>query len=267
MSSAAEFYDKLLAEILDTPVAAVSQGFHWTRVTTTDQAMGLAYTMAGTTRPEISEKPYQEGESLTDVARLTLSWNLCEAAIGAAALNAHFSTPEVARHNGFTPAGEGQFYPQVFEAFFEIVAGKKVAVVGHFPFAPAALEKASDFAMLETNAQPGDYPASACEFILPEADFVFLSGSAIVNKTLPRLLELSQDAFTTVVGPSTPLSPVLFDAGADYLAGLVTTDARGMEQALSAIRFPGMMDNGFRADQFSPGTNYRGIVADLKELY
>ncbi|WP_313678078.1 hypothetical protein [Corynebacterium stationis] len=55
-----------------------------------------------------------------------------------------------------------------------------------------------------------------------------------------------------------PLKLELFDAGADYMAGLVTTNAHGMEQARGAIRFPGMMDNGLRADQFSPGTSYPG---------
>lgn len=70
-----------------------------------------------------------------------------------------------------------------------------------------------------------------------------------------------------MVRPCMPLKLELFDTGADYLSGLVTTDAHGMEQARGAIRFPGMMDNGLYADQFSPGTKYPGIVADLKELY
>lgn len=264
MTTAAAFYEALLAEVPATPVAAVNQGFQWTRVTTDDSGMGLAYTMGETSRPEASEKPYHEGAPLNYVARLALSWNFREAAIGAAALNAHFSTPKVAQENGFKPAGEGLFYPHVFEAFAEIVAGKNVAVVGHFPFAPVALEKAGEFAMLETNTRPGDYPASACEFLLPEADFVFISGSALVNKTLPRLLELSQDAFTSVIGPSTPLSSVLFDAGADYLSGLVTTNAEGMDKALGAIRFPGMMQNGYRADKFASGQDRQEIVESVQ---
>src|SRR5690625_6447477 len=41
-----------------------------------------------------------------------------------------------------------------------------------------------------------------------------------------------------VARPCMLLKLELFDAGADYLAGLVTTDAHGMEQARGAIRFP-----------------------------
>lgn len=264
MTTAAAFYEALLAEVPATPVSAVNQGFQWTRVTTADSGMGLAYTLGETSRPEASENPNHVGESLHEVANLALSWNFREAAIGAAALNAHYSSPKVAQESGFAQAGEGLFYPQVFEAFAEIVAGKKVAVVGHFPFAPTALANAGEFAMLETHTRPGDYPAPACEFLLPEAEFVFISGSAVVNKTLPRLLELSQDAFTTVIGPSTPLSSVLFDAGANYLAGLVTTNVEGMDKALGAIRFPGMMHNGYRADKFAPGREYQEIVETVQ---
>ncbi|MDY6932031.1 MAG: DUF364 domain-containing protein, partial [Halobacteriota archaeon] len=53
---------------------------------------------------------------------------------------------------------------------------------------------------------------------LPKADIVAITGSAVVNKSMERLLELSS-GFTVILGPTTPMSPVLFDYGADILAG------------------------------------------------
>ncbi|MDH5702897.1 MAG: DUF364 domain-containing protein, partial [Aigarchaeota archaeon] len=41
-----------------------------------------------------------------------------------------------------------------------------------------------------------------------------------INKSLEHLLELSKSAYTIVLGPSTPMSEVLFDYGADMLAGV-----------------------------------------------
>ena len=42
--------------------------------------------------------------------------------------------------------------------------------------------------ILERDPVLGDYPDSACEYILPEQDYVFITGMTLVNKTLPHLL-------------------------------------------------------------------------------
>ncbi|WP_051866769.1 Rossmann-like domain-containing protein [Corynebacterium atypicum] len=255
MTRARAFYDELTRDVVQDTVTAVTQGYQWTRVAT-EKSLGVAYTMGPATRPEVSERAYQVGASLHAASQLATSWNLREAAFDAAAVNAHYADPQRAAANGFTRAGEGLAFPHVFRALAPAVAGKKVVVVGHFPFAPEVMSQAGQFAMLEVNPQQGDYPASACEFLLPEADVAIISGSALVNKTLPRLLELSQEAFTVVIGPSTPLAPMLFDHGVDFIAGLVTLDPNGMDKALGSIRFPEMMRNGYRADQFAPGRDW-----------
>ena len=57
---------------------------------------------------------------------------------------------------------------------------------------------------------------------------MFITGSALVNKTLPRLLELSRDAYTILTGPSVPLCPALLDLGVDRLAGMAVRDRAAM---------------------------------------
>ena len=64
---------------------------------------------------------------------------------------------------------------------------------------------------------PGDYPDSACEYLLPEMDFTIITGSAFINKTLPRLLQLSRHA--VILWPSTPMSRSILDYGAKELSG------------------------------------------------
>jgi uncharacterized protein (DUF4213/DUF364 family) len=95
-----------------------------------------------------------------------------------------------------------------------------VAVIGHF----RGLEKIAsvcDLAILERRPQPGDYPDPACEDILPRSDFVFITGVTLINKTLPRLLALSRNAFVCLVGPTVPLDPRLLEMGVSLLGGLV----------------------------------------------
>ena len=71
----------------------------------------------------------------------------------------------------------------------------------------------------------GDFPDPACEYILENQDFLFITGVTIINKTLPRLLELGHNARIVLVGPSVPLSPFWFEKGISSLAGTMVTDA------------------------------------------
>ena len=60
--------------------------------------------------------------------------------------------------------------------------------------------------------------------MLPDTDFDFITGVNIINTTAPRLLELARNATTVLVGPSVVMSSVLFEQGADALAGSVVAD-------------------------------------------
>ena len=103
-----------------------------------------------------------------------------------------------------------------------------VGIVGHM-HGPAGLrEKAREVYVLERSPQPGDYPDSACELLLPRCDLVIITGSSLINKTLPRLLSLCPNAYTILTGPSVPLCPALLDFGIDRLSGLVVTQREAM---------------------------------------
>jgi uncharacterized protein (DUF4213/DUF364 family) len=104
-------------------------------------------------------------------------------------------------------------------------AGKRVALVGHFPFVPRLRARVGELSVLEQCPRPGDLPASAAPAILAEADVVALTSMTVHNHTLPDLLRLcSPDALVILLGPSTPLSPLLFTHGIDILCGSIVTD-------------------------------------------
>jgi uncharacterized protein (DUF4213/DUF364 family) len=46
----------------------------------------------------------------------------------------------------------------------------------------------------------------------------------LIDKSLPRFLELSKQAYVVLVGPSTPLAPALSQFGVDDLSGFVIKD-------------------------------------------
>jgi len=70
----------------------------------------------------------------------------------------------------------------------------------------------------------GDMPDPSCEYILPQQDYVFITATTLINKTLPRLLELSRNSFVVLVGPSTPMYSGLFKYGIRLLAGTAVID-------------------------------------------
>jgi uncharacterized protein (DUF4213/DUF364 family) len=244
-----EIYDALIDGIPEgLRVAAYAAGGHWTTVRSDEGGVGLAMRVEAETVAPVRSGDYA-GMSLRELATCAKSWNFVEAGFGVAAINAYYNHAERVGAKGIA-LPDATRKNEAFETYREEVTGKRVAVVGHFPYLERMLQPVCDLCILERRPSSGDYPDPACEYILPGQDYVFITGSALVNKTLPRLLELSRSAWTVLVGPSVTLSPVLFDFGADDLSGFVVLDGKKCFDAVSGDALEG---------RFAAGTmvNYR----------
>ncbi len=210
-------YDAILKEIpSDIQVDDVLQSKWWLVKAGGNVGISMYFTQGA--GPAMTLPASIKGMNLRTLAEYIKSWNFYEATVAMAAINAYYNTAEKIEKLKpvFTKAS-------VFDTYKDNVAGKKVAVIGHFPF----LEKfgeVCELSILEKNPSEGDYPDSACEYILPEQDYVFVTGTTFANKTLPRLLELSKNARVVMTGPSVPLTEILFDYGVDIIAGTLITD-------------------------------------------
>lgn len=103
--------------------------------------------------------------------------------------------------------------------------GRHVAVVGHFPFVEKMGPAFASFHVLERAPRPGDTPAAQAGRILPRADVVAVTASALANGSLGELLDLCRpDAFVLLAGPSAPFARCLFDFGVDAVCGNRVTD-------------------------------------------
>lgn len=217
-----EIYDHIITEIPeDLSVKNCLMGLHWTLVRSV--ATGVAMTTVGT-RFHHSDTIAGRitGMPVHMLAKQVKSWDFLRASLGMAAINSVLNAPErIERVTGCSINAQQEV--DAFEFLGELMRGKKVAVIGHFKRL-ARFADTCELSILERNPQPGDFPDPACEDLLPRQDIVFMTGSTMINKTLPRLLELSKDAYVVLVGPSTPFAPVLFDYGVDMLAGTVVVD-------------------------------------------
>ncbi|MDY0109835.1 MAG: DUF364 domain-containing protein [Candidatus Krumholzibacteria bacterium] len=102
--------------------------------------------------------------------------------------------------------------------------GKTVGLVGEFPFAESLREQVGDLKLFELRDVPGAVAREHWDAVLAEVDVLAVTGTALLTRKLGYFLAQAARAVAVVLGPSTPLSPSLFDCGADYLCGSLVTD-------------------------------------------
>jgi hypothetical protein len=160
--------------------------------------------------------------SARELATLALSEDLTETSVGVAAINSLLEPEERLMRDG-----------KAHDLILERGAGKKVTLVGHFPFVDKLREGVGQLWVLEKEPREGDLPAEEASRVIPKSDIVAITGTALINRTLEDLLELARGRYTIVLGPTTVLSPILFDAGVDAICGSVVTDP---DLALRCVR-------------------------------
>ncbi len=198
-------------------------GDSWSLVETDRAKVGLAMTTSGNTRSPMFSEGFI-GMDAQEAVRAIMSWNFKEASLALATVNACLNS-EVRMREFDCKEPYDNYCTRGLD-----ISGKKLGIVGHLKMPKEVRAAAAEYHILELNPNPGDYPASACEWILPECDIAIITGSSLINKTLPRLLDLCRNAYTILAGPSVPLCPALLDLGIDRLAGLVITDTEGMKK-------------------------------------
>ncbi|MEJ2645707.1 MAG: DUF364 domain-containing protein [Gammaproteobacteria bacterium] len=172
------------------------------------------------------------GRPLGELQAWVRSWDPHEAAVGMAAVNAGIGCAPALAAQTVPLATDGPANLAVFEHFLPRLAGKRVTVVGRYP----GLERYAqlvDMTVLERSAGPGDLPDPACEYVLPESEWVFLTATSIPNKTFPRLAELSRDANLVLMGPTAPWLRELRDFGVDFLAGTLVHDRQALRRTIA----------------------------------
>jgi uncharacterized protein (DUF4213/DUF364 family) len=163
------------------------------------------------------------GKEVITLAHLANSSSLMEAAIGMATINSLIEVDK--KHCTELNAGD---------LLMEKSEGKKIAIVGHFPFIPRLRKIAKTLWVIEKNPQEGDFPEADAENIIPYAGVVGITGTAFINKTIEHLLELCRPkAYVVILGGTAPLSPVLFDYGINAVSGAKVIDSEMVLRCVS----------------------------------
>jgi hypothetical protein len=208
--------DDLLATLnFDAPVRSVLVGAHWTAVCS--RHCGLAatlmdhYTHGHTQVRDVGRLHQKTARELAEYAH---SDHLLEASIGIAAINSLLEVDE-----------QQAVEINAADILVECGCGRNVVLVGHFPFISKVRQSVGRLWVIEQHPTEDEYPADAAAELIPQAEVVAITSSTLINHTLEGLLSFCHpDATVLMLGPSTPLSPVLFDHGATIISGTRVID-------------------------------------------
>ncbi|MDO9085145.1 MAG: DUF364 domain-containing protein [Anaerolineaceae bacterium] len=212
-------YDLLLKSLPrePIPVKKVIVGVHWTLVCSTDCGLSSTLTNCGPHgHAKMQDVGKLEEKTTQQLAEWILSDNFLEASVGMAAINSLIPVDEkklVQKNASEVIAKEGE--------------GKNVTIVGHFPFVEQIKSIPKYCWVIEKKPYGDDFPEEAAEEYIPQSDIVAITGTAIINHSMEKLLSLcKKDATVMILGPSTPLLPILFDYGISFLSGARVGDQK-----------------------------------------
>lgn len=224
---------KLIDELIesgrenDSPVRDIRAGVSWTGVHGKYGGVCKTYGIPVAHGNYTKDMGELTNKTTLELAEYAKSWNLVEASIGVAALNSLMK-----------PRGKKNINAQ--DIIIEESHHKKVVMVGKFPKIDEIRSVARELWILEanpnlTNPKEGIITSEGAEYVFPGSDIIIITGSTLINKGLERYLNLAQkeDAYTIVMGPSTTMSDVLFDYGADMLAGVELLDPEAILRKIS----------------------------------
>ena len=203
------FNDLISSLDKDNVVREVYSCALWTGVMTRNWGLASSFREEHPNHGRVRDVGKLRGKPALELAEYAKSEHLLEASIGMATINSLLNIDESRCLN---------------ENAFDILAqkgrGKNIAIVGHFPWTPTLKDIAKKLWVIEQKPRGDDLPAEAAEDILPQADVIGLTGTSLINHTFQGLIDLCQNKFVVMVGPTSPLSPVLFDHGVDVISGI-----------------------------------------------
>ena len=219
------------ASLLPGKILDVHVGYSRTAVlaeTERGLSCGLAATLANPQfmhrcNPSVTKAGHLLEMSTAELVNLAESESYTEVSIGLAAINALVPVD-------FSDCKE----LNAEDYLLEYARGKNVAMIGHFPFVDRLKPELANLWVLELDPRPGDIPSEQAPDYLPKADVVAITATTLINHTLEGLLALCKTSTRVMLlGPSTPMSPVLFDHGVDLLCGTIVTDPRTVMLGIS----------------------------------
>ena len=237
---------KILDALIDSlptknePVRSVCAGAFWTAVTSRYTGLATTYREMDLQHSDhpcmVKDAGALVGKKAGEMVEYARSEDTVSASLGMATINSLLELDE----SQCVERG-------AYDILAEKGRGRDIAVVGHFPFIPKLRDVARHVWVIEKRLRPGDFAESEAARILPKAEVVSLTGTAFINHTIEDLLSLCRNSYVVLTGPTSPLSPVLFDFGISAICGTRVANAEEVLRFISqAATFKQIHGHGVR---------------------
>jgi len=202
--------DDLAKSISSYPVKEVFAGVFDTVVWSKN--LGFASTIQEKETPHqgIREAGNLINKNVKELGQYVFSENWLEASLGMAAINSALPVEQ-----------EKLRTINAQEIILKKGKGKIVGVIGHFPFLEKIGQKFKKIYVFEKQPKNNDLREEDIPKYLPEADVVAITSTSLTNHTFENIVKcIKKDSYVIMLGPTTPVSPILFDYGVDAISGL-----------------------------------------------
>ena len=218
-----DIYEDLIESVksdFEDEVVDLVVGIRW--IATKTKNLGLSITFDNNKHMTgIEDAGYFKGKKVIHLLNYLRTFDTLKIGIGLATLNSLIKIPQKFENIN------------VFEYLMEKGRDKIIVFIGHFEDIKKLEGVAKELICIERKPREEDYLDTFQEYLIPKGDIVAITGSTFANKSIKRILELSKGKYTIVFGPSTPLSPILFDYGFDMVGGISVKDEEKVFKIIS----------------------------------
>ncbi|MDI6861226.1 MAG: DUF364 domain-containing protein [Caldisericia bacterium] len=209
-----DLYEDLILSVendFETKINKLCVGIRWIAVLSKRTGISITYDN-NKNQTGLEDAGNFEGKTAGELLKFLKTFDTLKIGIGLATLNSLINPPK-----NFETIN-------IFDYLIEIGKDKRIVFIGHFDDIKKLQGVAKEIIILERKPKEDDYLDTFQEYLIPEGDIIAITGSTFANKSIKRILELSRGKYVIVFGPSTPLSPILFDYGVDMIGGIIPKD-------------------------------------------
>jgi len=211
-----EIYDLLLdGAAVNLPATEVVVGLHYSLCCGSSAGISPNPLLRGT----VDWRSPLSGRPLAELAGWLREFDPQRAALGLAAVNAALNSEADMVYEGGALLRGGAARSGIFDWFLPRLRGRRVAVCGRIAGAESLIGRVE---LCRFPCAGGVDPAAEAQ--LEEAEWLFIADHTLIDKTLPRLLELAAGATVVLCGPAVPWLDELQQFGIDWLVGMEADD-------------------------------------------